>query len=270
MDLIWGNKIKKIDNKISVVGGFINDDKLISKIEKLTSQNKIDLVISSHTFEHTDTIKKSIEKILKIVDKNCLFVIETPSLDSIIRNGHFDQIFHQHQHYVSERSIIELCKQLNCQLIDFKYNYQIWGGNVMYVFRKNNSKNSKISYKFRKKININSVKKKYRKFQDDCKEKIIFLKKQHKSIVAFGAAQMMPILAYHSKSNFSFLKALYDDNSQRIGKYLPNIKPKIEKTNPNIIKNSFVIITANEMCRPIIKRISKFNPLRIFTWYSDF
>ena len=270
MDPIWGNKIKKIDNKISVVGGFINDDKLISKIEKLTSQNKIDLVISSHTFEHTDTIKKSIEKILKIVDKNCLFVIETPSLDSIIRNGHFDQIFHQHQHYVSERSIIELCKQLNCQLIDFKYNYQIWGGNVMYVFRKNNSKNSKISYKFRKKININSVKKKYRKFQDDCKEKIIFLKKQHKSIVAFGAAQMMPILAYHSKSNFSFLKALYDDNSQRIGKYLPNIKPKIEKTNPNIIKNSFVIITANEMCRPIIKRISKFNPLRIFTWYSDF
>ena len=81
---------------------------------------------------------------------------------------------------------------------------------------------------------------------------------------------MMPILAYHSKSNFSFLKALYDDNPQRIGKYLPNIKPKITKTNTSKLKNSFVIITANEMCRPIIGKISKFNPLRIITWFSDF
>ena len=47
---------------------------------------------------------------------------------------------------------------------------------------------------------------------------------------------MMPILAYHSKSNFSFLKALYDDNPQRIGKYLPNIKPKITKTNTSKLK----------------------------------
>jgi len=253
------------------VGGFINDSKLIKIVDKITKKNKIDLVVSSHTFEHVDTIKNSLKKVIEIVDEECLFVVETPSLDSILRNGHFDQIFHQHQHYVSERSIIELCNQLGLQFIEFKYNYQIWGGNVMYVFKKTKKKISNKKYsKQLQKINIKNVKFKFDDFKKNCKKKISYLKKQHKNIVAFGAAQMMPVLAYHSKSDFDFVKGLYDDNPNRIGKYLPYIKPVIQKTNGKIIKNSFVIITANEMCRPIIKRLSEINPLRIITWYSDF
>ena len=107
-------------------------------------------------------------------------------------------------------------------------------------------------------------------FQKKCKDKISYLKKQHNEIVAFGAAQMMPILAYHSKTNFSFINSLFDDNPNRIGRYLPRIDLKIKKTNSKKIKNSFVLITANEMCRPIIKRLEKINPLRIITWYEDF
>tara|TARA_B100000963_G_C22639229_1_gene679429 strand:+ start:887 stop:2086 length:1200 start_codon:yes stop_codon:yes gene_type:complete len=270
-DPIFGEKLRTVDSKISVVGGFINDSKLIKIVDKITKKNKIDLVVSSHTFEHVDTIKNSLKKVIEIVDEECLFVVETPSLDSILRNGHFDQIFHQHQHYVSERSIIELCNQLGLQFIEFKYNYQIWGGNVMYVFKKTKKKISNKKYsKQLQKINIKNVKFKFDDFKKNCKKKISYLKKQHKNIVAFGAAQMMPVLAYHSKSDFDFVKGLYDDNPNRIGKYLPYIKPVIQKTNGKIIKNSFVIITANEMCRPIIKRLSEINPLRIITWYSDF
>ena len=271
MDPIFGNKVRKVDEKISVIGGFINDEKLIKTIDKITMKNKIDLVISSHTFEHVDTIKSSIKKVMKIVDEECTFVIETPSLDSIIRNGHFDQIFHQHQHYVSERSVIELCNQLGLQFVEFKYNYQIWGGNIMYIFKKTKKKISNKKYiKKLKKINIKEVEIKFNDFVKMCIKKIRYIKKQHSSIIAFGAAQMMPIIAYHSKSDFSFVKGLYDDNRNRIGKYLPYIKPKIEKTKEKVIKKSFVIITANEMYRPIIQRLTRINPLRIMTWYSDF
>ena len=271
MDSIFGNKVKKIDKKISVIGGFVNDDNLINSISGLTKNNKIDLVISSHTFEHVDTIKNSLRKIIKIVDDECLFIIETPSLNSILRNGHFDQIFHQHQHYVSERSVIELCNQLGLQFLEFKYNYQIWGGNVMYIFKKTKKKiSNKLKLRRIKKINIQKAVSDFKDFQKKCLNKIDYLKNQHPNIVAFGAAQMMPVLAYHSKSDFSFVKNLFDDNPNRIGRYLPHIQPKIEKTNEKKIRESFVIITANEMYRPIIKRLSKINPLRIITWYSDF
>ena len=34
MDPIFGNKVRKVDEKISVIGGFINDEKLIKTIDK--------------------------------------------------------------------------------------------------------------------------------------------------------------------------------------------------------------------------------------------
>ena len=72
MDPIFGNKVKKIDKKISVIGGFVNDGNLINNISGLTKNNKIDLVISSHTFEHVDTIKNSLRKIIVVVMNVCL------------------------------------------------------------------------------------------------------------------------------------------------------------------------------------------------------
>tara|TARA_B100000676_G_C18089921_1_gene858665 strand:- start:7494 stop:7916 length:423 start_codon:yes stop_codon:yes gene_type:complete len=39
----------------------------------------------------------------------------------------------------------------------------------------------------------------------------------------FGAAQMLPVLTHHMGSDLGFLKALIDDNGERIGKCLPGI-----------------------------------------------
>ena len=271
IDPIMSDEIKKIDKKISVTGGFINEINSLNKIKKMVGNNKkIDLVISSHTFEHVDKIKESLQKIIDIVDDECLFVIETPSLNSIVKNGHYDQIFHQHLHYVTERSVIELCNQLNCQFVEFKYNYQIWGGNVMYIFKKTKKKIDNKKFISNYKFDLNKIRKDFVKFQKNCVEKVKFVRSQHKNIFAFGAAQMLPVIAYHSKSDFSFFKELYDDNKDRIGRYLPLINKKIKKTNEKKLKDAFVLITANETCRSIIKRLYKINPLRIIVWHSDF
>ena len=144
-------------------------------------------------------------------------------------------------------------------------------GRECYVYIKKTKKKISNKLKLRRiKINIQKAVSDFKDFQKKCLNKIDYLKNQHPNIVAFGAAQMMPVLAYHSKSDFSFVKNLFDDNPNRIGRYLPHIQPKSEKTNRKKSEESFVIITANEMYRPIIKRLSKINPLRIITWYSDF
>jgi len=249
------------------VGGFINDSVVINKIKSLANKKKIDLVVSSHTFEHVDNVRESLEKVLKIVNKKCLFVIETPSLDSIVRNKHYDQIFHQHLHYFSESSIKSLIQSLNCTFLGVDYNYQIWGGNVTFYFSNKKQKFKKPSNNC---FDINQIKKDYKKFKTNCVSYVNYLTKQKMPIVAFGAAQMLPILAYHSKSNFSFCKYLFDDNVKIRNKYLPLIKIKIKKPINNVLKKSFVLITANEMCREIFNRLKKINPPRIFTWYNDF
>ena len=266
-DPIWKKKLTKIDSKISVVGGFINEKETINNIKKL-AKNKIDLVVSSHTFEHVGNVSGAFKQISEIVTKDCLFIIETPSLDSIVRNEHFDQVFHQHLHYFSEASIKKLTEQMNCSLKKILYNYQIWGGNVMFIFSKKKIK-SILNVQSKNYFKIKQIKLKYIRFQRYCVNKIKYIKSQKNKIVGCGAAQMMPILSYHSKSNFDFLHKLFDDNPSRQNKFLPLINKKITKTNLKDLSNSFVLITANEASRNLMKRIIPYNPRRILTWYTD-
>ena len=44
-------------------------------------------------------------------------------------------------------------------------------------------------------------------------------------VIGFGAAQMLPIIGYHMESNLDWISKIYDDNDNRVGKYLPYISP---------------------------------------------
>ena len=45
---------------------------------------------------------------------------------------------------------------------------------------------------------------------------------QHESIAFLGAAQMLPILRYHLSDNLK-INAIFDDNMDRIGSFLPGL-----------------------------------------------
>jgi 2-polyprenyl-3-methyl-5-hydroxy-6-metoxy-1,4-benzoquinol methylase len=267
IDPIWKNKSFH-HNKIKLTGGFIDDINDFKDLKHSIGEAKIDLVVSSHTFEHVGDFFNSMKKITDLVDNNCMFVIETPSLDSIIRLNRFDQIFHQHLHYPSENSFLYLINKLGCEYVGHKYNYRVWGGNVTFWFKKNR-KNKKI-LKFKNKINLNDIKKKFFSFKTDLPKKINFLKDQNKKISGFGAAQMLPILAYYGKTNFKFMKYLFDDDPRRQNKYLPLINKKITKTKIKYIKNHFVLITGLDSSRSIIKKLIEMNPKRILSIIDNF
>ncbi len=272
IDPIWGKKIKNFGKKITIFGGLIDKDDDFKKIKNFAKKNsiKFDLIISSHTFEHVGDFKKSLHEIRDISTKDALFVIETPSLDTIIKLKRYDQIFHQHLHYPSERSIKHLISDLNCNLIKLSYNFRIWNGNVTFAFRgkKIKKKDSNRS----KKYSLIKIKNEFKNYKKNLKKKILFFKKNYpsKSIVGFGAAQMLPTIAYHSENDLSFLNSIYDDNLNRQKKFLPMIKPMIKKTHPYEISNSFVLITALDSTIPIIKRLSTIKPKLIFSLIDTF
>jgi len=270
IDPIWKNKIY-VNSKIKIIGGFIDNKKDFENLKLKINKAKIDLVVSSHTFEHVGDFFNSIKNISSIVDENCIFVIETPSLDSIIRLGRYDQIFHQHLHYPSENSYLSLINQLGCEYMGHVYNHRVWGGNVTFWFKKNKKNKKKIkNLKFKNKLNINSIKKKFSLFKKNLPEKISFLKSQNKQISGFGAAQMLPILAYYGKTNFNFLKFLFDDDPRRQNKYLPLISKKIVKSNNKILNDNFILITGLDSSRSIIQRLVRENPKRILTIIDNF
>ncbi len=273
IDPIWGNKVKQFGNKIKIFGGLIDNKDHFKKIKNFVNKNQIkfDLVISSHTFEHVGEFRNSLDKIKDICTDDALFIIETPSLDSIIKLKRYDQIFHQHLHYPSERSIKFLVRNLKCDLIKLHYNYRIWGGNITFAFKKKSKNVSKLT-NLNKKYSIDNIKAEFKYFKTNLQKKISEFESNYKpkEIVGFGAAQMLPIIAYHANNDLSFLSVIYDDNLDRRDKHLPLIKPIIKKTDQEKISNSFVLITALDSSIPIVSRLSKIRPKLIFNLIDTF
>ncbi len=69
----------------------------------------------------------------------------------------------------------------------------------------------------------------------------------------FGAAQLLPILAYHMHADFKELAAVLDDNPDRQGLYYPDLAPQIRAPGANLV-DARVVITALDSARPIVAR----------------
>ena len=80
------------------------------------------------------------------------------------------------------------------------------------------------------------------------------------NLIGYGAGQMVPSLAYHLKSDLSFLKYIVDDNKNRENQKYPNLKPKIKFFNKNLLSGG-VLITALDGVNSISKKLKKLKTL---------
>tara|TARA_B100000212_G_scaffold321942_1_gene280889 strand:+ start:292 stop:1479 length:1188 start_codon:yes stop_codon:yes gene_type:complete len=263
IDPIWINKESPISNSYKIFGGYAID------IRKLIPQKlKPNFIVSAHTFEHTVSLFEELKCIVDFAEDNANFIIEMPSFDTLIRLRRFDQIFHQHIQYINESSISKLVERLNCNLKDISYNFNYWGGTVIFSFCKSAPKNSN---KELANLDNESIKKSL----DDFNSYKKILGRQlsfHKEVYYLGAAQMLPILHYHLKSEINNLAGILDDNNQRIGKFLPSIDKKIRSLsnlNKKEIASSGKLIGAVDSAKALIKRSKEIGLFNIYSLYQN-
>ena len=189
IDPIWVDQEVPTHKNFQIFGGYASD---VAQI--IPKELRPNLVISAHTFEHTVSLFEELKCVVDFAEENTDFIIEMPSFDTLIRLRRFDQVFHQHIQYISESSIAELVKRLKCVLLDISYNYNYWGGTVIFHFKKSLSNNS-ASLNL-KKIDDQSVENALQDFKS-FREILGRQLKFHDEIYYIGAAQMLPILHYH-------------------------------------------------------------------------
>jgi len=82
----------------------------------------------------------------------------------------------------------------------------------------------------------------------------------------FGAAQLLPNLAYHMKTDFAEFEAIFDDDSSKVGLTFPSIQCCIQssKTKSNLQEYG-ILVTAVDSSRSIIARISELGARFILT-----
>lgn len=258
VDPIWKSQELPQHEKIKVLGKFVEE------LEFSDFGARPDLIISAHTFEHLENPKEQLARLVDFADHNALFVIEVPSFDSLLEIYRFDQVFHQHIQYFSLASFEKMLHEVGCKYLTHTFNFAYWGGTMLIAFQKNSATRASFQNQFTK-PNEDLVKEKVQMFQrqfNESRRTIDSLKNQ--TIYGYGAAQMLPTVAYHLKSDFAFMKSVLDDNPEREGLMYPNMPVKIERPGDHFtLKGSNVMITALDSLRPIMKRVFSLGAKRV-------
>jgi hypothetical protein len=258
IDPIWKGKESDYLGKIEVIGKFIED------VEISDLGGKPDLIISAHTFEHLANPRRELERIMEFAADDALFVIEVPCFDSLLRNYRFDQVFHQHTQYFSLSSMQEMIVLVGGEYITHTINYDYWGGTMLTAFRKRSAKR----HVGPRAPTARLVESHYNVFLLQMAELVHTINDiKDEPIYGYGAAQMVPTLAYHMGSDLSFLESILDDDPERGGLYWPGLAVQTQHNRTwsveLAIEGSTILITALDSLRPIMQRVIPMKPRNI-------
>ena len=235
-------------------------------IEEITADDlpvAPDLVISVHTLEHVDNPLESLQPVFEQAQPGALFMIEIPSLDTLLAINRFDQIFHQHLNYFSLASAQRMVATLGGEFVAHRFNYNYWLGTMMVAFRKpaeGESASSTVTATIADATEIRQLYSRYRRQMGDLAAQLQSHLDHGVPAVGFGAAQMAPMLAYHMGTDFGDLQAIVDDNPDKAGRTWPSlattIAPSAEFAD---LSGHAVILTALDSARVLVPRIMSMN-----------
>jgi len=255
-DPIWRDREGNLGNKIELSGKYIEEIVPATDIPE-----RPDLVISVHTLEHVNEPFRYLKPIFDHARDGAYFFLEVPSLDSLVRIARFDQVFHQHVNYFSLASLQRMVYDLGGEYLTHRFNYGYWLGTLMIAFRKPTGARKDIppfaaTLPPPTKSEINAQYEVFSGQMRSLRGSMEFYARQDVPLYGFGAAQMVPALAYHLDSDLGMLNGIVDDNPDKRGCTYPGLKVSIvgldDVKSP---ADSAMVITAADSARPILKRL---------------
>ena len=206
--------------------------KIISKEKK-----KIDLIFSANTISHIPNLRDTFLGINNILSENGVLVIEDPSLLKVLVNNSYDQFYDEHVYVFSTLAIQKIVQSYGLRLFDTEEVFTHGGSNRYYICKINGKHNStnRLNKIIRKEKSFGIHKfnsyKKFAKRVIESKRKLknllIFLNKQKKSIISYGATYKSTTVFNFCKINSNLIKYVTDTTLNKQGKYTPGTHIKI-------------------------------------------
>jgi hypothetical protein len=258
VDPVWkGREDQCNDPKIRVIGSVIEEVDFSTVTDK-----PVDLVVCRHTMEHIYDPVSVVRKLMSITSEDAMFVIEVPDFEALVRRFRFDQVFHQHLQYFSLASLCRLFEPAHIHYVGHCHNYHDWGA-LLAVFSKQKGVGlQSLPQTF---LNEELIQRQLSLFQAQMIQTDQVLKSfAGSTIYGYGAAQMLPILAYHLKNDLSILTAVLDDDPSKNGMYYQNLPLLIQGTAAIQDFNEVLfLITAFDNIAPILTKLLNHRPKHI-------
>ena len=209
---------------IEAIGMAIEDANLDSVLD-----GPPDLIVSQHTFEHLTDPRRVLETLLAMAAPETVFVFEFPCLDVLLRHYRFDQVFHQHVQYFSVASVMELLQRVGAEPIGYTFNFGYWGALLIAFRRGTQAGGGAVTHEFRMpSITTAAILQRYGIFREQLAlASRIIASLAEGETYGYGAALMLPILAYHLDTDFAMLRAILDDDPNKAGLGYVNLPVRI-------------------------------------------
>lgn len=260
IDPIWACREEEIsDRRVTVVGAAVEDVDLSSVLDVPP-----DLIICRHTLEHIWHPRSVLKKLVDVAAPDAVFLFEVPGFESLVRRFRFDQVFHQHLQYFSENSFRRLLDEVGCVYVAHRENYHDWGA-LLIAFSKKNGLYTRYGEEPLPEIDSISIGERYVTFRKELAAANEVLKSfEGTCVYGYGAAQMLPVLAYHLNNNLSLLTAILDDDPNKDGMYYSNLPVVIRHSKcANDLEDASVFITAVDNFKPIMNKLLEKRPRHI-------
>lgn len=252
------SNISKISKKngIKTYNNFFNYEFVKDKIPK----NSIKIVNASGVFFHLEELHSVLKAVKYILNNDGVLIIQFMYLGSIIDQGTFDSIYHEHLLLYTVNSLSKLLEQYNMEIFDC-YHADIHSGSIISkVCLKdsiNNKKTSRYKKAYKKDLSYNLLK--LKKFAKNSKKKSnslksLILKLCKKNIIyCYGAPAKGNTLINYMNLNETHIKKVVEVNPLKIGRYTPKSNIQIIKENLNDLPDYYLLLSHN-FAREILKK----------------
>ena len=257
VDPVWaGQEISSDDPTLTVLG------RGIEELDAGDLPEAPDLIVCRHTLEHVADPAEVLRKLAALAAPDVLFVFEVPSLDGLLTRLRFDQIFHQHLHYFSKRSLRKLFSDAGFACIGDDGNYHDWGAIAMAFTREGSGtheSNETMTWQ------LSAIGERYDLFRQQMTAaqrsmELLSVGPRY----GYGAAQMLPVIGYHMGTDFAYLDAILDDDAAKDGSGYTNLPVRIRKPDGETrLDRSSVLITAFDNVQPIMNRLMSERPRHV-------
>ena len=245
---------------------------LISYFDNATSSTilkkygKAKIITATNVFAHIDNLDNLMKNIIKILDKDGIFISESHYLVSLIQTVQYDTIYHEHMRYYSLSSLNYLFKKYNLKIIYAK-KIPTHGGSIrVYVAKNHNRKTDKSVSKILRQEKKFLTTKNFNNFKNNVIESKVnlynLLKKirlNQKVIFGVGAPSRASTLVNYVGLNEDILKYILEiEGSYKIGKYMPGTNiPIISEKYLKKLKPDYLLILSWHISKQLIKKLRK-------------
>jgi len=227
------------------------------------------VISGTNVIAHIDNLHDLVLGVKQLLSDDGVFIMEAPYLSDLIERNEFDTIYHEHLSYFSVRPLVKLFEMYGLKIIDIQ-KQKIHGGSIR-VFATKKESTLNVHPRVQKFVIEEQAKGlcetqtydeftvRVKRLKSDLLKFLKSLRKEDKSVAAYGAAAKGNVLLNYYKLGTEEIDFIVDSISYKQGKFTPGTHIPIFPESQLLKKMpDYTLILAWNFAEEIIEKNKKY------------